>query len=90
MLLAKMNAVLIFTDNSGLLPETYAIETNEPVDKITVTTNRGEVRTLQEEIEAHSNIISLTEAIKAFGIKCAILRIEEITICYNNIHEEEN
>ena len=88
MLAAKMNTMLIFTDNSGLIPETYVIETNEPIDKITVTTKHGEVRALQEEIETHSNIISLIEAIKAFGIKCSILRIEETTICYNNIYEE--
>lgn len=89
MVVAMMNTMLIFTDNSGLFPETYVIKTNEPVDKITITTNLSDVRTLQEEIEAHSNIISLTEAIKAFGIKCSILRIEEITMCYNNIYEED-
>lgn len=89
MLVAKMDTMLIFTDNSGLIPETYVIETDEPVDKITVTNKHGKVRTLQEEIESHSNIINLTEAIKAFGIKCSILRIEETTMCYNNIYEED-
>ena len=41
MLIANMNNMLIFTDNSGLLPETYVIETTKPVDEIMITTKLG-------------------------------------------------
>lgn len=86
---SNMNNILIFVDNSGLLPETYAIETDKPIDEITIITNRGNIRTLREEIEYHTNVISLTEALKSFKIKCVIIRIDETTICYNTIYEED-
>lgn len=89
MLIAKMETMLIFTDNSGLLPETYVIETTKPIDEITITTKLGTKRTLKEEVEYHPNIISLTEALKSFKIKCAIIRIDETTICHNTIYEED-
>ena len=44
MLIAKMDTIIIFTDNSGLIPETYAIETNEPIDKITVTLTKTYIK----------------------------------------------
>ena len=89
MLISKMETMLIFTDNSGLLPETYVIETTKPIDDIIITTKLGTKRTLREEVDYHPNIISLTEALKAFKIKCAIIRIDETTICYNTIYEED-
>ena len=89
MITLNMNNVVICTDNSGLLPETYAIETTKPIDEIIITTKLGTKRTLREEVEYHTNIISLTEALKAFKIKCAIIRIDETTICHNTIYDED-
>ena len=50
MLIANMNNMLIFTDNSGLLTETYVIETTKPVDEIIITTKLGTKRTLRASV----------------------------------------
>ena len=86
---AEMNKIIIFTDNSGLLPETYIIETKVPISEIRFKTVNGNDWTIEEAITTCTNVFNFIQKLGAYGVKCTILRVDEITNLYNTIHEED-
>ncbi len=89
MIKAEMNKIIIFTDNSGLLPEIYIIETKIPISEIKFKTPNGTDWTIETAITNYTNVFNLIQALGAYGVKCTILRIDELTNLYNTIHEED-
>ena len=86
---AEMDKIIIFTDNSGLLPETYIIEAKNPISEIKFKTPNGTDWTIDTAIATCTNVFNLIQKLGAYGVKCTILRIDELTNLYNTIHEED-
>ena len=86
---AEMDKIIIFTDNSGLLPETYIIETKIPISEIKFKTPHGNDWTIETAIANYTNVFNLIQALGAYGVKCTVLRIDELSNIYNTINEED-
>ena len=86
---AEMDKIIIFTDNSGLFPETYIIETKIPISEIKFKTSHGNDWTIETAITNYTNVFNLIQALGAYGVKCTVLRIDELSNIYNTIHEED-
>lgn len=88
MIKADMNKIVIFTDNSSIIPETYIVEFKEDVSTYKII-RPTETWTIEQAIEYCNTVGSFINALVMSGIKCTVIRVDELTIIHNNINNKE-
>ena len=87
MQVANMNNIIICTDMTGPVPETYIIELERPSDIEIHNLLDGESCSIRYLVEHENNIVRVIDKLDAFKIKFTVLRIEELSIIHNTIGE---
>ena len=87
MIKAEMNKMIVVTDNSGLLPETYIIEFTEGISTYKIK-RPTEEWTIEQAVDYYENIYDLIHALTSANIKFNVLRVDELTMFYNNTKED--
>ena len=87
MIKAKMNKMIVVTDNSGLLPETYIIEFTEDISTYRIK-RPTEEWTIEQAVDNYETIYDLIHALTSAEIKFNILRVDELTMFFNNLKED--
>ena len=87
MIIANMNNLVICTDMTGAVPETYIIELERPVDIEIPNLLGGESCSIKYLVEHENNIVRVIDKLNAFKIKFTVLLIEELSIIHNTIGE---
>ena len=87
MIKAEMNKMIVVTDNTGLLPETYIIEFTE--DIFTYKIKRPtEEWTIEQAVNNYETIYDLIHVLTSAEIKFNVIRVDELTMFYNNLKED--
>ena len=84
MIKAEMNKMIVVTDNSGLLPETYIIEFTEDISTYRIK-RPTEEWTIEQAVDNYETIYDLIHALTSNEIKFNVIRVDELTIVYNGI-----
>lgn len=84
MIKAEMNKMIVVTDNSGLLPETYIIEFTDDIATYRIK-RPTEDWTVEQAIDNFETIHDLIHALTSNEIKFNVIRVDELTIVYNGI-----
>ena len=88
MIKAEINKMIVFTDNSGIVPETYIVEFKEDVSTYKII-RPTETWTIKQAIEYCDTVVSFINALIQSGINCAVIRVDELTIIHNTIHNND-
>ena len=87
MIIANMNNLVICTDMTGAVPETYIIELERPSDIEIHNLLDGVNCSINYLVEHENNIVRVIDKLDAFKIKFTVFRVEELSIIHNTIGE---